>query len=722
MKPEKLFMTLSYAAVFCGFLSMWVSGTFGIVGTAAFVTIMLAGWLLEGTRWQISERLGTALIIAALPLFYAAWRYGFFQFADSGAMVAGLLGRLILSLSVIKLLQRKSDRDWIFLYLMAFFEVLLGAGLSISAVYLGSFVLYVFVMVWTIIVFEIRKAGRSTLAKMAPDGKLPSSYESVDLPSRRLPTAAAGLIVFIIVLAVPLFFMLPRVGGAGIGGNQGGVSAQSGFSDRVTLGGIGSIQQNDQVVMRVRVEGQADTAGGLKWRGVALDNFDNKAWSRKAAPRDVRMKGDREIIDIDNASGLDNLTVQTVYLEPLDAPVLFALPRIVRVQGNFPVLFKDRYGSVSFNRVGERISYKVLSDRSIPTAAELRGDRAVYPDGIENYLQLPEDLDRRIIELTEQITAGSRSRYDAAQAVEEHLQNNYGYTLEQKASGSQPLADFLFNIREGHCEYFANAMAMMLRTEGIATRIVNGFSEGEYNETADVWVVKQKNAHSWVEVYFPGENVWVPFDPTPFSGRVAGEGSAGITAKLGKYIEALETFWIQYFVAFDNQEQRSLFTSVRRGFAEYSTKTSGWMNQVGDQVSEWWAEVRGDKGVETSMAAVGRGVGLLAGLLVIVLLFVWLYRKVVNLKVWGRLWDRLFGRRHTSIIAFYERMVRLLEEKGFVREPHQTPLEFARVIGMPEAVKVTEKYNRVRFGEKALSQREEKEIEDWLESVSTLQK
>ncbi len=65
-------------------------------------------------------------------------------------------------------------------------------------------------------------------------------------------------------------------------------------------------------------------------------------------------------------------------------------------------------------------------------------------------------------------------------------------------------------------------MAVMLRTEGIATRIVNGFSEGEYNETADVWVVKQRNAHSWVEVYFPGENAWVPFDPTPFSGQCAG--------------------------------------------------------------------------------------------------------------------------------------------------------------------------------------------------------
>ena len=319
--------------------------------------------------------------------------------------------------------------------------------------------------------------------------------------------------------------MLPRVGGAGLGGSQGGVSAQSGFSDRVTLGGIGNIQQNDEVVMRVRIEGQNGSTGGMKWRGVALDNFDNKSWSRKAAPREPRMKGDREIIDIDNATDREGLTVQTVYLEPLDAPVLFALPRIVRVQGNFPVLFKDKYGSVSFNRVGERISYKVLSDRSLPTAAELRADRAPYPDGVENYLQLRSDLDSRIIQLTEQITANSRSRYDAARTVEEHLQNNFGYTLEQKASGSQPLGDFLFNVREGPLRIFCDrdgGDAADRRYRDPRSSMV--FQQGEYNETADVLVVRQRNAHSWVEVYFPGENAWVPFDPTPFSGRSPGDG------------------------------------------------------------------------------------------------------------------------------------------------------------------------------------------------------
>ncbi|NOT46506.1 MAG: DUF3488 domain-containing protein [Acidobacteria bacterium] len=724
MNFERLFKSLSYAAVFCGFLSMWVSGTFGTVGTGVFIALMVAAWFLEGSRWQISERLGTVLIIAALPLYYVAWRAGIFQFADSGTMVAGILGRLILSLSAIKILQRKSDRDWIFLYLMAFFEVLLAAGLSISALYLFSFVLYVFVMVCTVIVFEVRKTGRTTRDKMAAVDKVISEIEPpTPLPAKRLPVTAVVLIFFIIALAVPMFFLLPRVGGAGLGGNPGGVSTSSGFSDTVRLGGIGSIQQNDEIVMRVRLEGENANTSNLKWRGVSLDTFDNKSWSRKVAAKEPHVRGDRDLIQLDYATGREGLTTQTVYLEPLENPVLFALPRIVAVQGNFPVLFKDRHGSVSFNRSGERVSYKVLSDRSLPQPQNLRADQAPYPENFDNYLKLPEGLDPRIKQLAVRITGQSQNRYDTAKNIESYLQNKIGYTLEQKASGDQPLADFLFNVKEGHCEYFATAMAIMLRTEGIATRIVNGFSQGEYNDTADVWVVRQRNAHSWVEVYFPGENTWVPFDPTPFSGQVAaGTTSPGIGATVSKYLEALETFWIQYFVAFDNQEQRSLFTSVKRGFSDYQSKTSGWMNGVTNTLSEWWADVRGDNGIETSLNAVGRGALYVVAALTGFFMFVWLFRRIVRLKVWRRLYDRFFGRTDASIVKFYERMIEMLAEKGFVRESHQTPLEFAYTVGMPEAVMVTEKYNQVRFGVKNLRPDESSQVEEWLDRIESEEK
>lgn len=715
MNFERLFRILSYAAVFCGFFALWVSGTFGIAGSFLFLSLMVGAWLLEGTRWQLSERVGTVLIVAAMPLYYLAYRMGVLTFANSEAMLPGILARLILTLTCIKLLQRKSDRDWIFLYLMSFFQVLLAAGLSISTLYFISFVAYIFVMVCTIILFEIKKTDRA-IENAATVKRPNTALRRLEfLPTRRLPVTALALIALIALFALPMFFLLPRVGGAGFGGNSGSnLVTSSGFSDTVRLGGIGDIQQNDAVVMRVRVENRNEVTGNIRWRGVALDIFDGQSWKKSIHRQEPRTKGERDLIQVDYASGRDSLIVQTVYLEPLDVPVLFAMPRVVGVQGGFPYLSRDTYGALEFPRSGERISYKALSDASLPPVNELRSDRERYQRQTTNFLQLPSNLDPRITDLASTITEPTANRYDAAKSVESYLQNEFGYTLEQKAGGDDPLSDFLFNVREGHCEYFATAMAVMLRTQGIATRVVNGFQQGEYNETADVYVVRQRNAHSWVEVYFPGEDAWVPFDPTPFAGQNLTGSATAISARLNKYIEALEMFWIQYFVAFDSQEQRLLFTSIRRGVSNYNAQASSWVNDAQQFITEWWQDVRGRRGFQGTVSAIGYGLAYLAGAVFILLLFVWLYRKIVKLEIWRRLLNWARRKQGPSIVEFYDRMQRVLASKGFTREPHQTPLEFAYAVGMPEAVRITETYNRVRFGEKRLSSKEADEIEAWL--------
>ena len=722
MTFEKFFKLLSYLAVFCGFLSLWVSGTFGIIGTALFVTASVAAWFLEGSRWQVSEKLGTALIVLALPAYFLAWKFQLITFTGRETAIAGLLGRLILSLTAIKLLQRKTDRDWIFLYLMAFFEVLLAAGLSISALYLASLLAFLLVMVCTIIAFEIRKTSRAVNEKVAvPQARSRRGgfVVGADVPFRRLPATAVVLIVSIVAIGLPLFFFLPRVGGAGFGGMQNGVSTYSGFSDTVRLGGIGRIQQSDDVVMRVRLEGGEGEQSDLYWRGVALDTFDNQSWSKSnKQAREPYTRGERELIQVDFATGRDNLLVQTVYLEPLDTSVLFGLPRVVALQTNLPVVYKDLDGGLSSSRNSERISYRVLSDRAVPQPAQLRADNQQYSAALTDYLALPDEFDNRIAELAASIAAGKKNRYDKAQAVESYLQTNFSYTLEQKAGGPHPLSDFLFNVKQGHCEYFATAMAIMLRTQGIATRVVNGFHQGDYNETAGVYVVRQKNAHSWVEVYFPHENAWVKFDPTPPVGQVAPAENLGITGSFRKYLDAFETFWIQYFVAYDNQEQRSLMRSVRTSFLDYQVRTANLLGTTQSLLGEWWADVKGDRGRAARAAAVGY-----AGLYVVMgivgaLLLVWLGTRVVKSRVWQKLADWLRGRRPASIVEFYDRMLQILSDKGYTREPHQTPLEFAYALNMPEAINVTEKYNRVRFGEKDLSAIEASEIENWLEGIS----
>jgi hypothetical protein len=302
------------------------------------------------------------------------------------------------------------------------------------------------------------------------------------------------------------------------------------------------------------------------------------------------------------------------------------------------------------------------------------------------------------------LDAGVRNRYDIAKAFESHFRENFGYTLQMTAGGKDPLADFLFRVKAGHCEYFSTAMAVMLRTEGIATRVVNGFLPGEYNGTADVFTVRQSDAHSWVEVYFPETNAWVTFDPTPAAGRVEPQ-HAGFTAALGKYAEAFELLWFQYVVGYDRQEQRTLATSLHNQATRYQYTVAKAVDRLQRLSSPLWQQ--------PVWALV-----LLALLAAIALL-------LIRFKRFG--WRGLKIRTRPvdsarSAIEFYERLTRLLIRKGFKRAPDQTPLEFATSAGLNEAVIITGAYNRVRFGAEQLSAAELSQIEALLSKAEREEK
>ncbi len=706
MNFEKQFAILSYLAVFCGFFSLWISGTFGILGTCLFLAVMAAAWLVEGSRWQISERVGTVLIVLAIPVFYLGWRFQLFGLGETGALLAGILGRLILSLTSIKLLQRKSDRDWIFIFLMAFFQVLLAAGLSISAFYLAGFVAFVFLSVSSLIILEIRSTDRHVATKVV-------RRSLIGEPAKpRTAAIGAGLLLFICLLAGPLFFLMPRTGGAGFGGGQSNISTMTGFSDTVSLGSIGRIQQNDETVMRVRLDPGSAVPSSIYWRGVALDTFDHKSWTRsRPLERERKERLERDLVQIDTTTDLNNLTVQTVYLEPLDTSVIFGLPRPVAVQTSLPYLLKDPYGGVWFPRTAERMNYRILSDTVLNSPEELSSDNGPYPPEFDNYLQIPSDLDPRVAQLAEEAASG-RNRYEKSRNIENYLKTNFGYTLEQKAAGPQPLADFLFNVREGHCEYFATAMAIMLRTQGIATRIVNGFSRGDLNRATNTYIVKQRHAHSWVEVYFPRERAWVTFDPTPPAGIPA--DSAGFGSSVTNLLETLEVYWVQYFVAFDSQEQRTVFATARRLVSRSLRAVESAGTAAAGTVTAWWRQLRGEYGSIGTLKAAATGVGVLIAASLAAMLFVLGIKKLRRSSI-KTLFVRAFTRKNSrSMVEFYEQMTALLAQRGIVRHPHQTPAEFAKESKLAEVSQITELYHQVRFGERELSPRDREQVAVWL--------
>ena len=115
-----------------------------------------------------------------------------------------------------------------------------------------------------------------------------------------------------------------------------------------------------------------------------------------------------------------------------------------------------------------------------------------------------------------------------------------------------PLANFLFERKQGHCEYFASSMAVMLRSLGIPARLVNGFRTGEFNDLTSQYVVRASNAHSWVEVFFPGYG-WIAFDPTPGASIQVRTG----WSRIGLYMDAMASFWRDWVVNYDAGHQQA---------------------------------------------------------------------------------------------------------------------------------------------------------------------
>jgi transglutaminase-like putative cysteine protease len=723
MSFETFFRLSSYTLLLGGLLALFVSGGVGILVAALFIVAMLVAWNLEDSKWQLSERVGLIVILATLPLFYLDYKYNLTGSYSREQAAVATLARLILALAAIKLLQVKTDRDWFVLYLISFFEVLLAAGFSISFFLATSFVIYLFFAVTTIIAFEIRKSSRSinekrtNVLKNSAGRRVRNPNTIAPRTNYRFPLVAVNLLLLTVALAVPLFFFLPRVGSAGIGAGSRALTTSTGFSEVVQLGAIARIQQSDEVVMRARIEsGQPPNFRNFKWRGVALDNFDKLRWSKFRNRVETIEPIEGNFFRLETASRNNQTILQTIILEPLDTPTIFGLPRMLGVQGNFETLSRDRNESVSAGRTeAERISYRVISDAYLPPEDELRRDNQAYnEDKKAVYLQLPPQMDERFEKLTREIIekAGAKNRYDAARAVESYLQTNFGYTLDLKASGSDPLADFLFNVKEGHCEYFASAMAIMLRTHGIATRVVNGFQGGQYNDQARRYIIRQKDAHSWVEVYFPQQNVWVPFDPTPAGASETGTNTGGIYGAFSNYIEALETMWIEYVVAYDNQGQRSLARSFRQNVSAQMFEITAWLNSLQRDLARSYNDLRGEQGSGAQVVMILYIVAFVVSLTAFSLIMFFLIRRLWRSGFWKTFWQ---GRPdEIRIVEFYARMLTALREKGFVKQPYQTPIEFADSLAMPEAMGITLAYNSVRFGKKDLSGEERSSIESWL--------
>lgn len=385
--------------------------------------------------------------------------------------------------------------------LLATLLLLLGAAGTESPLLAGPFLAFGLLLPAALLRAELGTA----------DGPLPRSLE-----------VALALVAG--VLAVGLFFALPRLDAGYLARQDGGGSR---FPADVTLGEEGLVNDDSAEVMRVRVtdrEGRV-LPGPFHLRGRGLDRFDGSRWVvdtpmeaiRSDTPWDVRAE---------------------VELDALSADVLFGPRDVLRVDGTTA---RRQPGSafVPLHRLGT-VDYAAYG-RTVPLGR-------VDATDVEPWLQLPETLDGRITSLAWTVVpADETDPVVVAQGLSDWLGATYRYEETPPPPVGDPVAWFLFEHEEGHCEYFASALTVLLRARGIPARLATGFYAEEQGDEGWI-VVRRGNAHAWVEVRTDGG--WATLDPTPASSLPSLAGG-GLRARF----QALVSAWYREIVEYDMNAQ-----------------------------------------------------------------------------------------------------------------------------------------------------------------------
>ncbi len=698
------------------FASIWLAST-------SFIGLALGAGLPE---W-LAALTGAALIVAFLrnrghksverlarfsPISPAGWNLlvivGFLGFWVDMLWVSGELLpagiHFLMILMIIKLFNLKLRRDYLHLYAISLVAILASGSLTTDLWYLPIFLLYLLAGVWTLLLFQLTKHPEETQVLTMSGTVRSQASASVHLVTPQFFWLANGLAFATFGLTLAIFFTVPRVSAGfyqkGVGENM----RTSGFSETVNLGEIGPIKRDPSVVMRVELaDGSPNKADGLYLRGVAFDQYDGKAWTNRLGyRRSVNEDGTGAFVLLGNRSAaparLGETIRQNILLEPLDTPVLFAAPFIERVSGKFPSVQSDLTGSAYLPfPSSSRIEYSVLSRSNPVLPADLSSEPSLYPESFtRHFLQIPVQSERIAI-LAKEVTHTQRATFDKVHAIQSFLAHNFHYSLDAPlAELNHPLEEFLFSRKTGYCEHYATAMVMMLRTVGIPARLVTGFLATEWNEYGNYYLVRQQDAHAWVEVYLPHSG-WITMDPTPPSLESVGSNSPAWHA-LGRMMDTVRLQWSRFFVQYSAADQLAVVRELKAGGTSARNKA---LDSMGTLFNPFMAMVGGIKeyvfnGTISSLAEV-LGLALIG-----LAFFLWLGIK----RPWAK---AMAGKKTTRdqqpIVQLYGRMIGHLARKGISKPASSPPLEFVRLTqerwrDAGSAVgSITELYCRARFGQ-----------------------
>ena len=378
-----------------------------------------------------------------------------------------------------------------------------------------------------------------------------------------VPALRAG--VMLLVLAAPfaltLFFLFPRLASPLWGMPENALDARTGLSDEMSPGAIANLYADDSPAFRAEFDGPLPERGQLYWRGPVLWHFDGRTWTR--------LQFDARRVDRRPGADAGALSYR-VQLEPSERRWLFALDYPVRAPDDASV-------SPDFELVRERpvtslLAYDMISQPDFVDTPQLSG---FYR---RRALNLPADSNPRTVARAE---AFRREYADDRELVDAVLawfnREDFYYSLETAPLGRHGADEFLFDLRVGYCEYYASAFAILMRAAGIPARIVTGYQGGFWQAADEYLLVRQSDAHAWVEVWFEGQG-WTRVDPTAAvspsrvlegARSALGEGPRWLGGEwlfaLRNQYDRLHRLWNEWVLAFDRDRQESLLQRIGLG-------------------------------------------------------------------------------------------------------------------------------------------------------------
>jgi protein-glutamine gamma-glutamyltransferase len=684
-----------------------------VCGIAAFFTVDLH------RRWALPRPLATALAVATLGLLYLEYK------VDDTQMIQSL-GHWLIYLQLVKyFLPKTAEDDW-FLFLLGLMQVLIGSVVNQSDQVGTWLFLWAMLAVWVLGQFFLQREAyrllpaQKRLVESYPVSPLVDPYHGLfDVPYL---LATIRVLVTTLALGGLIFLVLPRRAGATRNQANAPMSRHlTGFDEEVQLGQLGEILENDSVVMSVAFTDEDDKTirptGEPLWRGVTMLRYDKGRWHRQSKPT-------QSVVSFQNQNHRRSRSRRRIHqkinLEPNDSATLFGIRPMLDARSDHrfaPHLSTNDGTLFRPDSRGGDYEYDVISDADIDAPQPHES-----PPGDSDRLlrTVPAELLPRLREIAEPLIATIATDDEAgmiarARKLEAFLRDSgqFSYTLEMDVHDRtlDPVEDFLVNRKKGHCEYFASALALLLRSVNIPSRMVNGFKGGDWNELTETMNVRQKHAHSWVEAFVglgPDKvPLWITLDPTPASERnesIAHVG--GLAGNFRPLTDVIRHIWVFYIVGFDGERQnRLLYAPMRTIIQEVREKYV----MLGQLLRNGFKKVFHFPTISAFISIRGFIVSFvvltaLAGLAHLG------YRLAQRLLLWLR-GNSLNATSFTAGVLSYRRLVQILAAYDLKRNPAETQGEFAHraykfLIGQGPGTQpvaevphqVVEAFYRVRFG------------------------